>query len=266
MFTIASFFKTLFFFFFFFHIRFRKFVNTKVLHRSFSNLYSSAQSKYQRYPSLAHRSDLSSKTFIFNLEGTLLKSSSLFPYFMLVAFEAGSILRALVLFLLYPFICFVGDEMGLKIMVMVGFFGIKKESFRAGRAVLPRFFLEDVGLEVFEVLKRGGRTVAVSDFPQVMIENFLRDYLEIDYVVGRELKSVCGYFVGLMEEKKKEMLALQKIFGEDEEAIINEEVIGISCSNRSPDHHLFSHCKVSLTFTSSCFLEIKTCIIVNLTV
>jgi hypothetical protein len=30
----------------------------------------------------------------------------------------------------------------------------EKESFRIGINVLPKFFLEDVGLEIFEVLKR----------------------------------------------------------------------------------------------------------------
>ncbi|EEF47230.1 Glycerol-3-phosphate acyltransferase, putative [Ricinus communis] len=169
---------------------FKQFGNHKVLHRSYSSLYS-GQSKYQRYPSLARRSDLSN------------------------------------------------EETGLKIMVMVCFFGIKKESLRVGRTVLPKFFLEDVGLEAFELLKRGGRKVAVSDFPQVMIESFLRDYLEIDCIVGRELKSVCGYFVGVMEEKNKEMIIVA-------EKIISTQgnVVGISRFNRSlDDHQLFSQCK-----------------------
>ncbi|XP_050203925.1 probable glycerol-3-phosphate acyltransferase 3 [Mercurialis annua] len=234
MFTNASFFKNLFFFFF-------RLVsgNPKVLHRSFSSLYS-GQTKYQRYPSLAHRTDLSSKTLVFNVEQTLLKSSSLFPYFMLVAFEAGSIFRAFLLFLLYPFVCLVDRETGLKIMVMVSFLGVKKENFRVGRAVLPKFFLEDVGLEAFEVLKRGGKKVAVSEFPQVMIESFLRDYLEIDIVVGRELKSVYGYFTGVMEEKNKEIMKVsEKIISQD-----YNNVVGISRFNRSlDDHQLFSHCK-----------------------
>lgn len=242
MFTYASFFKILFFFFF--RFLFRQFRKPKVLRRSFSNLHST-QSKYQKYHSLVHRSDLSNKTLIFNVEGTLLKSTSLFPYFMLVAFEAGSILRAFLLFTLYPFICLVGDDMGLKIMVMVSFLGIKKESFRVGRAVLPKFFLEDVGLEAFQVLKRGGRKVAVSDFPQVMIESFLIDYLEIDCVIGRELKSVNGYFVGLMEEKEKDIQAIEKTLGVGEDKTINQDVAGIGCFNRSLAHHLFSHCKVS---------------------
>ncbi|CAK7348466.1 unnamed protein product [Dovyalis caffra] len=239
MFSRAFFFET-FFFFFFFRIILRQFRNPKGLQRSFSNAHLT-NGKYQKYASLAHRSDLSNKTLVFNVEGTLLKSSSLFPYFMLVAFEAGSLLRALVLFLLYPFICLVGQDMGLKIMVMLCFFGIKKESFRVGSAVLPKIFLEDVGLEAFEVLKRGGRKVAVSDhFPQVMIDSFLRDYLDINCVVGKELKTVCGYFSGLMEEKKKGMLNFEEILGK--ENITSHDIIGISRFNRSLDHPLFSHC------------------------
>uniref|UniRef100_A0A2P2IJK2 Putative glycerol-3-phosphate acyltransferase 3 n=1 Tax=Rhizophora mucronata TaxID=61149 RepID=A0A2P2IJK2_RHIMU len=165
----------------------------------------------------------------------------MFPYFTLVAFEAGSILRSFILFLLYPFICLVGEEMGLKIMVMICFFGIKKDSFRVGRAVLPKFFLEDVGSEAFEVLKKGGRKVAVSDFPQVMIESFIKEYLEIDAVVGRELKSFCGYFVGLMEKKKADAPTLDEIL--EDHKMVSRDLIGISSFDRSLDHHLFSNCR-----------------------
>ncbi|XP_065860286.1 probable glycerol-3-phosphate acyltransferase 3 [Euphorbia lathyris] len=234
-----SFFKTLFIYFLSFFLT--KYCNPKILRRSLSNLYSS-QSKYQKYPSLSHRSDLSNKVLIFNVEGTLLKSPSLFPYFMLVAFEGGSILRAFILFLLYPLICLVGEdrEMGLKIMVMVSFFGVKKDSLRVGRAVLAKFYLEDVGFEAFEVLKRGGVKVGVSDFPRVMIESFLKDYLEVDFVVGRELKSVCGYFVGVLEDKSKNKHVLNVA-----EKICNQDVVGITRFRRSQDHdhQLFSYCK-----------------------
>ena len=246
MFPRAFFFQNLFFFFF--RIISRQFRNPKGLQRSLSNVHA-AHGKYQKYASLSFRSDLSAKTMVFNVEGTLLKSYSLFPYFMLVAFEAGSLLRALILFLLYPFICLVGQDMGLKIMVMVCFFGIKKESFRVGSAVLPKFFLEDVGLEALEELKRGGRKVAVSDhFPQVMIESFLRDYLDVNCVLGRELKTGCGYFLGLLEEKKKDMLNLEEILGKDS-VISHDDIIGISQLNSSLDHPLFSHCKVSFSFS-----------------
>lgn len=173
---------------------------------------------------------------------------------MLVAFEAGGLLRAFALFILYPFICFIGGEMGLKIMVAVCFFGIKKDSFRVGRAVLPKFFLENVGLEIFEVLKRGGKRVAVTNMPQVMIESFLRDYLEIDHVVGKELKVFCGYFVGLIEERKQDLSVLQDILGEEKDS---DHIIGISSLN----HKLFlKYCKVSFLLISFLFLSFCSCL------
>lgn len=232
------------FFFFFYRILFRK---LRRFRKNVSNSHATSHSKYHKYPSLVHRSssDLSNNvTLIFNVEEALLKSSSSFPYFMLVAFEAGGLIRSLILFLLYPFICLVGEETGLKIMVMVCFFGIKKDSFRLGSAVLPKFFLEDVGLEMFEVVQRGTKKVAVSNFPAVMVESFLGDYLQVDAVGGRELKVFHGYFVGLMEERKKDSQIMEEILTEKK---IGSDIIGItstSSSNKFPDHPLFSHCKV----------------------
>lgn len=230
-----SFFKNLFFFFF--RLLFRNPKGT-TLHR-----YASL-SKYQKYiynPSdLLRRTDPSTQTLMFSVEGALLKSSSLFPYFMLVAFEAGGLIRAFLLFVLYPLICLVGEEMGLKIMVMVCFCGIKKKSFRVGRSVLPKFLLEDVGMEMFEVVKKGGkRVIGVSKMPGVMVESFLKDYLEIDLVVGRELKVINGYFVGIMEDKK-DLVALDEIL----EANKDGHVVGISSFDKSLDNlHFFSRCK-----------------------
>ncbi|GAB4830603.1 hypothetical protein Ancab_020369 [Ancistrocladus abbreviatus] len=211
------------------------------LQRKLSNAYAS-DLKFQRLPSLVDRprDDLSNHTLVFNVEESLLKSSSLFPYFMLVAFEAGSPLRALVLLALYPLICLVGKELGMKMMVMVCFFGIKKESFQAGIAVLPKFFLEDVGLEVFEAIRTCKRTVGVSDMPRVMVEGFLRNYFEVDHVVGREIKEFHGYFVGVMEEKKKGLLHLKEIVGEQS---LDSNIIGICGSRSSSDHPFFSACK-----------------------
>lgn len=164
---------------------------------------------------------------------------------MLVAFEAGSLIRAFILLLLYPFLCLVSDELSIKIMVMVCFFGIKKDSFRVGSSVLPKFFLEDVSAEGFEALRRAEKKVGVTELPQVMVESFLRDYLEIDFVFGRDLKVVCGYYVGLMEDKKNNTSAnhlMEKIF-EDEK--LSKNVIGLNNLNKSIHHHLFSRCKVN---------------------
>ncbi|KAK7344363.1 hypothetical protein VNO77_13884 [Canavalia gladiata] len=233
----SFFFKSLFFFWY--RFLFRQLRNLIRFHRTITNSFATTTPfKYQKFPSLLHRSDLNDHTLIFDVENALLKSSSMFPYFMLVAFESGGLLRAIVLVLLYPFVCLAGDELGLKIMVMVCFLGIKAESFKVGRSVLPKFFLEDVGSEIFEVLKKGGRKVGVSNLPQVMVESFLREYLEIDFVVGRELKVFCGYYLGLMEDTKI-MHALEHV----KEGKGCSDTIGITGFNNINEHEFFFLCK-----------------------
>ncbi|GMI88871.1 GLYCEROL-3-PHOSPHATE sn-2-ACYLTRANSFERASE 3 [Hibiscus trionum] len=178
----------------------------KILSRSWNKIYfqrkgSSSQSNKYHFPGNGQETALD-RTLMFHMEGALLKSSSLFPYFLLVAFEAGGAVRAFILFLLYPLICFVGKQWGISIMVFVCFVGIKEESFSIGRTVLPKFLLQDVGNEGFDmVMKCDGTKIAVTDMPRVMVDCFLKDYLRIDSVVGRELKVVCGHFTGLMEGK-----------------------------------------------------------------
>ncbi|KAL1341214.1 hypothetical protein HN51_027699 [Arachis hypogaea] len=237
----AFFFKSLFFFWY--RFLFRQLKSLIGLRRNIL----STQFKYQKFSSFLHQhhrsSELGDHTLVFDVENALLKSSSLFPYFMLVAFEAGGLIRAIVLVLLYPVACapdIVGQELGLKMMVMICFFGIKVDSFRVGRSVLPKFLLEDVGKEMFDVLKRSsGKKVGVTNMPRIMVESFLREYLEIDVVVGRELKVFCGYFVGLMEEKKSALHALEQV----QEGKGCSDMIGITRFNKVVDHQLFSHCK-----------------------
>ncbi|KAI3425453.1 PlsC domain-containing protein [Psidium guajava] len=216
-----------------------------VLNRSESNVAQHANfSKYQRSNSLAHRQDLHDQNIVFDVEGALLRSRSLFPYFMLVAAEAGGLMRALLLLMTYPFLGFCGAELGLEIMVMVCFFGLRKESFRLGSTVLPKFLLGDVGLEGFEMVrKRGGNRVGVSGLPTVMVETFLRDYLEVDMVVGRELKVVRGYYVGLMERKRRSVAdELEEMLGKETSSECG--LIGISSYKKSLQHDpLFSRCK-----------------------
>ncbi|MED6157542.1 hypothetical protein PIB30_024090 [Stylosanthes scabra] len=238
----AFFFKPLFFFWYSFLLRQLK---TLVGFRRNSG---STQFKYQKFSSLFHHHhsslEIADHTLVFDVENTLLRSSSLFPYFMLVAFEAGGLIRAIVLVLLYPVACLADitrKELGLKMMVMICFFGIKVDSFRVGRSVLPKFLLEDVGKEMFDALKRSeGKKVGVTNMPRIMVESFLREYLDIDVVVGRELKVFGGYFIGLMEKEKSTLHALEKV----QEGKGCSDMIGITRFNKIVDHHqLFSHCK-----------------------
>ncbi|CAM8893284.1 unnamed protein product [Rhodiola kirilowii] len=207
--------------------------SSKYLNRKSSNL--SLKSKYRRHSSFARADFLENTTVICNIENGLLKSSNVFPYFMLVAFEAGSILRALILLLIYPLMFLVkSEEIRLKMMVMVCFCGIKKGGFRIGASVLPKFLLENVGLEGFEVMKKTKveKKIGVSDMPQVMIECFLRDYMGFDGVVGRELKVFHGYFTGLMEDKITNNMSVDD----------TNVVVGISSCNSSVDRRLVSSC------------------------
>ncbi|KAK9747587.1 hypothetical protein RND81_02G001900 [Saponaria officinalis] len=237
--------------FFFSRILHFHYKTPRYLHRKFSNaLHSPPLPNYPSFGtySLDHcfsttnnnnNNNNEDQTLIFNVEETLLRSSSLFPYFMLAAFEGGSPLRALILLVLYPIICLFRKQTRVKMMVMVCFFGIKKQTFIVGRAVLPKFFLEDVGLEGYEVLSKFKRKVGVSEMPQVMVDSFLRDYLEIEFVFGRELKVWCGYFTGVMEDDKKERMSnVKDLFGEDDEIIV-----GISGTKASLNHPFFSFCK-----------------------
>ncbi|KAJ3687450.1 hypothetical protein LUZ61_016614 [Rhynchospora tenuis] len=206
--------------------------------------YYSINSKLQNLPPISQ----SQKTMVVDVEGWLLKSPSAFPYFMVVALEAGGgggLLRGLLLLLLYPFIYLLGNEMGIRIMVMVTFCGLRKESVaRVGRAILPKHLLEDVGLQGFDMLKREnsnghghGRVVCVSSMPRVMVEAFLREYLELEYVLGTELEEFMGFYTGFMhgERERCKVLELKEAF--------KDGAVGFSSSSFARSQLPFSYCK-----------------------
>jgi glycerol-3-phosphate acyltransferase len=71
------------------------------------------------------------QTVVANLDGTLLRSSSSFPYFMLIAFEAGSPPRALLLLLMSPlvyiFYHFISEAAGISLLIFVSCAGLKDD-------------------------------------------------------------------------------------------------------------------------------------------
>lgn len=199
-------------------------------------------------PSHESPDSISNSTLVFHFESAVLRTSSLFPYFMLVAFEAGGLFRFLLLFLSYPLVWLAGEhEMGLKIMVFLSFFGIKKDTFRIGSSVLPKFFLEDFGCEGFEAVTSFRRKVATSDMPRIMVENFLMEYLGAETVVAREVKSLRGYFVGYMEDNKQ---VNKTLLEELEENKATRNVVGIT-GQKHVHQQVFLHCKVRVKKTST---------------
>ena len=140
-------------------------------------------------------------TMFCHVEGSLLRSSSCFPYFMVVALERGSLLRALLLLLLYPVLSLITEDLKIRAMTIISFCGVHVSSFKVGTTVLPKHLLEDVGKEGFETLMaEKNKKVCVSKMPRVMVEEFLKKYLQVETVMAREIKVAFGFYTGFMED------------------------------------------------------------------
>ncbi|XP_072951599.1 glycerol-3-phosphate acyltransferase 1-like [Typha angustifolia] len=183
------------------------------------------------------------QTLLCDIQGSLLGSKSPFPYFMLVAFEGGGLLRALLLLLCYPVVWALGQngEASLKIMTFFTFFGLRKKDMElVARTVLPKFYLETLHFQAYELLASNGRKVVITSLPRVMVDSFLKEYLCVNKVVGAELQVVKDcYFAGLISGSylSYKQKALEDLFGE-----AKADVGLVSFSN--PNDHLFiPYCK-----------------------
>ncbi|KAF8708672.1 hypothetical protein HU200_030054 [Digitaria exilis] len=178
------------------------------------------------------------------VEGGLLRSSSTFPYFMLVALEAGGLLRGLLLLLLYPFLSMLGHGRAIKAMAAVCFVGLRKDTFRAGRAALPRLLLEDVSAEVFDAAFRR-RVVCVSAMPRVMVEPFLREYLGVDAVVAPEMREMRGRFLDVMQGESEVLrgLDVEMVIAREKEKAGGDVVVGVGGLGSSFSQLFQKHCK-----------------------
>jgi glycerol-3-phosphate acyltransferase len=196
----------------------RKVANSKLYRRTISTKLPKCPSQPASSPSFY---DIANKTLVIDMDEWLLKSNSTFPYFMLVALEGGGFLRGFVLLFLYPFLQFFSEEVMLRVMVMVCFIGMKVDGFRLDRAILPKYFLENVALEGFEVLKKclkeAKGVVCVSRrMPRVMVDGFLRDYMGVKEVVAREIGMKYGFFSGaLMDWDDKKLVRKLEAIGGD---------------------------------------------------
>ncbi|CAM8877218.1 unnamed protein product [Rhodiola kirilowii] len=197
-------------------------------------------------PSLTKLTQFSSiNSLVCDIDGVLLRpttqSLSFFPFFMLVAFEAGSLIRALLLLLTCPLLLVLSYNWRLKVMIFVTFCGLKvKDMQSVSRAVLPKFYLENLNVRVFDVLMSAKYRAVVTSVPLVMVEGFLKEYLEIDAVVGTKLRRFGGgkYFSGFVgvEGLVVKYMAVKELFGD------TKPHVGIG-SPALHDHRLISLCK-----------------------
>ncbi|XP_042475828.1 glycerol-3-phosphate acyltransferase 5-like [Macadamia integrifolia] len=132
------------------------------------------------------------ESVVSELEGTLLKDSNPFSYFMLVAFEASGLIRFALLLLFWPVICLLDmigmGDVGLKLTIFVAVAGVRESDIESvARAVLPKFYMDELDMEAWRVFSSYDKRVVVTKTPRVMVEKFVKEHLRADEVIGSEL-------------------------------------------------------------------------------
>ncbi|KAM6549938.1 hypothetical protein CsatB_021614 [Cannabis sativa] len=140
-----------------------------------------------------------------DMNGTLLTQQSPFPYFALVAYEIGGILRLLFLLLTYPlakfFYHFVSESAGIRVIIFSTFVGMKISDIKwVAKAVLPKFYSADVHPDTWRVFSSCDKRCVLTTNPRIMVEPFLKEYLGANLVIGTEISSIKGFATGFVKK------------------------------------------------------------------
>ncbi|XP_058073830.1 glycerol-3-phosphate acyltransferase RAM2-like [Magnolia sinica] len=163
-------------------------------------------------------------TVVADMDGTLLRGRSSFPYFALVAFEVGGILRLLFLLLASPIAgvlyYFVSESAGIQVLIFATLAGMKVADIESvARAVLPKFYSTDLHPESWRVFSSCGRRCVLTANPRIMVEAFLKEYLGADKVIGTEISTYKGRATGFVLRTgvlvgRNKATALRETFGD----------------------------------------------------
>lgn len=187
-------------------------------------------------------------TIAADLDGTLLISPISFPYFFLVAVEAGSFLRGLLVLLASPIAylahLLLSDALAFKLMIFATFAGLRlRDVDIVARTVLPRFYAADVREEAWRVFRRCGRRVLVTANMRVLVEPFAKGVLGADAVIGTELavERWTGRATGMVKRPGLVLGMLKRVAVVAE---LGEEVPEIGIGDREIDYDFMTICKV----------------------
>ncbi|XP_051144583.1 glycerol-3-phosphate acyltransferase RAM2-like [Andrographis paniculata] len=182
---------------------------------------------------------------VVDMDGTLLVGRSSFPYFALVAFEVGGILRLLLVLLLAPLAgllyYFVSESAGIQVLIFATFAGMRVSSIESvARAVLPKFYSADLHPETWRVFSSCGKRCVLTANPRIMVEAFLKEFLGADLVLGTEISSYAGRATGFVTSPgvlvgRNKAGALKAAFG--------EAVPEIGIGDRHTDFAFMKMCK-----------------------
>lgn len=185
------------------------------------------------------------ETIVSDLDGTILRSKSSFPFYMLLAFEACGFLRFAILLLLSPvawvFHYFVSEAAAIKLLIFVSCAGVKESVITShAKAVLPKFYIEDVRPETWRVFSSFGKRCILTPHPRIMVDTFAVDYLGVDQVLGSELEMTksgraTGFVKGPVLLGDVKAMMLKKTFGAD--------LPDVGLGDRKSDYPFLALCK-----------------------
>ncbi|KAI4984110.1 hypothetical protein ZWY2020_040963 [Hordeum vulgare] len=100
-------------------------------------------------------------------------SRSVFPYYLLVALEAGGLLRALALLLFVSFLYLnyvsVSKPLAVLMFVYMVMAGVRVRDIEAvAQSVLPRFYIHDLHMEGWRVFRSFGTRCIITASPRLM--------------------------------------------------------------------------------------------------